>query len=477
MKVLFVGSEANPFIKTGGLGDVLGSLPKSVKKLGVDARVVIPKYKNIKENLKEQLKFVTWFTVPVGWRNQYCGVFEYEEDGVKYYLLDNEYYFNRDGLYGYYDDGERFAFFNRAALSFLKVIDYQPDIIHCNDWQTGMIPVLLKVEYARDLFYYNMKTVFSIHNIKFQGIFPKEILPELFGYDLEPYYNGSLAFDGGVSFMKGGILYSDKVSTVSYSYVDEIKTQEYGERLDSVLRERGYALNGILNGIDYKEFNPEEDNLIYHNFNQYSLEGKAINKRELQRELGLPVNDNVAMISMVTRLTNQKGLDLVVDIADRLLQHDVQLVILGTGDYHYENHFKGLADRYRDKVSANIKFDNGLAHKIYAASDIFLMPSLFEPCGLGQLIALRYGTVPIVRETGGLKDTIYPYNQYTGFGNGFSFRNYNANELLNTTEYALDIFRDKNKWNSIVSQALNSDNSLEKSASDYNEMYKHLMWV
>lgn len=476
MKVLFVGSEANPFIKTGGLGDVLGSLPKSVKKLGVDARVVIPKYKNINENLKGQLRFVNWFRVPVGWRNQYCGIFEYEEEGVKYYLLDNEYYFGRDGLYGYYDDGERFAFFNRAALMFLKIINYQPDIIHCNDWQTGMIPVLLEVEYAKDLFYYNMKTVFSIHNLKFQGIFPKEILPELFGYDLEPYYNGSLAFDGGISFMKGGILYSDKVSTVSYSYVDEIKTQEYGERLDSVLRERGYALSGILNGIDYREFNPEGDNLIYHTFNQHWLEGKAINKRQLQRDLGLPVNDNVAMISMVTRLTNQKGLDLVVDIADRLLQHDVQLVILGTGDYHYENHFRGLADRYRDKVSANIKFDNGLAHKIYAASDMFLMPSLFEPCGLGQLIALRYGTVPIVRETGGLKDTIHPYNQYTGFGNGFSFRNYNANELLNTTEYALDIFRDKNRWNSIVSQALNSDNSLEKSANDYNEMYKHLMW-
>lgn len=475
MKVLFVGSEANPFIKTGGLGDVLGSLPKSLKRLGVDARVVIPKYKNINESLKGKLRFVNWFRVPVGWRNQYCGVFEYEEDGVKYYLLDNEYYFGRDGLYGYYDDGERFAFFNRAALSFLKLINYQPDIIHCNDWQTGMIPVLHKLEYRKDLFYYNMKTVFSIHNLKFQGVFSKEVLPELFGYDLEPYYNGSLAFDGGVSFMKGGILYSDKISTVSYSYVDEIKTQQYGERLDSVLRQRGYALSGILNGIDYKEFNPETDNLIYHTFNKHSLEDKAINKRELQRELGLPVNDNVAMISMVTRLTNQKGLDLVVDIADRLLQHDVQLVILGTGDYHYENHFKGLAYRYRDKVSANIRFDNRLAHKIYAASDMFLMPSLFEPCGLGQLIALRYGTVPIVRETGGLKDTVHPYNQYTGFGNGFSFRNYNANELLNTIEYALDIFRDKNRWNSIVSQALNSDNSLEKSANDYNEMYKHLM--
>lgn len=475
MKVLFVGSEANPFIKTGGLGDVLGSLPKSLIKSDVDARVVIPKYKKINENLKKELKFLKWFMVPVGWRTQYCGVFEYEEDGVKYYLLDNEYYFGRDGLYGYYDDGERFAFFNRAVLSFLKLVDFQPDIIHCNDWHTGMIPVLLKVEYAKDLFYFNIKSVFSIHNIKFQGVFPKEILSDLFGYDLEPYYNGSLAFDGGVSFMKGGVLYSDRISTVSYSYVDEIKTQEYGERLDSILRERGYVLNGILNGIDYKEFNPEEDKLIYENFSKNSLEGKAVNKKELQKELGLPVNENAAMISMVTRLTNQKGLDLVVDIADKLLQHDIQLVILGTGDYHYENHFRGLADRYRDKVSANIKFDNGLAHKIYAASDMFLMPSLFEPCGLGQLIALRYGTVPIVRETGGLKDTIFPYNQYSGLGNGFSFRNYNANELLSVTEYALDIFRDKDKWNSIVMQALDSDNSLEKSANDYNEMYKELI--
>lgn len=475
MKVLFVGSEANPFIKTGGLGDVLGSLPKSLIKSDVDARVVIPKYKKINENLKKELRFLKWFMVPVGWRTQYCGVFEYEEDGVKYYLLDNEYYFGRDGLYGYYDDGERFAFFNRAVLIFLKLVDFQPDIIHCNDWHTGMIPVLLKVEYAKDLFYFNIKSVFSIHNIKFQGVFPKEILPDLFGYDLEPYYNGSLAFDGGVSFMKGGVLYSDRISTVSYSYVDEIKTQEYGERLDSILREREYALNGILNGIDYKEFNPEEDKLIYENFSKNSLEGKAVNKKELQKELCLPVNENAAMISMVTRLTNQKGLDLVVDIADKLLQHDIQLVILGTGDYHYENHFRGLADRYRDKVSANIKFDNGLAHKIYAASDMFLMPSLFEPCGLGQLIALRYGTVPIVRETGGLKDTIFPYNQYSGLGNGFSFRNYNANELLSVTEYALDIFRDKDKWNSIVMQALDSDNSLEKSANDYNEMYKELI--
>ena len=475
MKVLFVGSEANPFVKTGGLGDVLGALPKSLDNTGVDARVVIPKYKNIDRNLDCKLKFVKWFMVKVGWRTQYCGVFEYDHNGITYYLLDNEYYFGRDGLYGYADDGERFAFFNRAVLQLVKEINFRADVVHCNDWQTGMVPVLLKLEYAKDLFYCDMKSVFSIHNMKFQGVFPKEVLPELFGYDMEPYYNGSLAFDGGVSFMKGGILYSDRVSTVSNSYVDEIKTSEYGERMDSVLRDRSYALNGILNGIDYDEFNPNRDNFIYAKFNDKDLSGKKKNKEELQRELGLPVNENAAMIGIVSRLTNQKGLDIIVDIADRLLQHDIQLVVLGTGDCHYENHFRGLAERYRDKVSTNIRFSNMLAHKIYAASDMFLMPSLFEPCGLGQLISLRYGTIPIVRETGGLKDTIIPYNQYNGLGNGFSFKNYNGNELLNITEYALDIFRDKERWNSIILQAINSDNSWAKSATKYIEMYKNLI--
>lgn len=475
MKILFVGSEANPFIKTGGLGDVLGSLPKSLVKEGIDARVVIPKYKNINQNLKKELTFLKWFMVKVGWRTQYCGVFEYKKDGVTYYLLDNEYYFGRDGLYGYYDDGERFAYFDRAVLEFLKEIDYQPDIIHCNDWHTGMIPVMLEVEYARDLFYYNMKSVFSIHNLKFQGVFPKEILPDLFGYNLEPYYNHSLAFDGGVSFLKGGVLYSDQITTVSKTYVDEIKSCEFGERMDSDLRRRGYALTGIVNGIDYEEFNPQKDNYIYNKFSYDNLQGKYRNKEELQKELGLPVNRDIAMIGIVSRLTNQKGLDLIVEIADRLLQHNVQLVVVGTGDYVYEEHFKGLACRYSEKVSANIKFDNMLAHKIYAASDIFLMPSLFEPCGLGQLIALRYGSIPVVREVGGLKDTILSYNQYNGLGNGFSFTNYNANDLLNVLEYALSIFKDKKQWNGIMKQAMESNNSWEKAAKDYKNIYENLM--
>lgn len=475
MKVLFVGSEANPFIKTGGLGDVLGTLPKALVKEGIDARVVIPKYKNINQELKDKLKFLKWFMVKVGWRTQYAGVFEYKKDGVTYYLIDNEYYFGRDGLYGYYDDGERFAYFDRAVLEFLKEIEYQPDIIHCNDWHTGMIPVMLEVEYAKDLFYYNMKSIFSIHNLKFQGVFSKDILQDLFGYDLEPYYNNSLAFDGGVSFLKGGVMYSDRITTVSNTYVEEIKSYEYGERMDFDLRNRSYALSGILNGIDYEEFNPEKDKNIYRHFNKNNLEGKGINKEELQKELGFPVNKDAAMIGIVSRLTNQKGLDLIVEIADRLLQHNIQLVVVGTGDYIYEEHFKGLACRYNDKVSANIKFDNMLAHKVYAASDMFLMPSLFEPCGLGQLISLRYGSVPVVRETGGLKDTISPYNKYNGLGNGFSFTHYNGNDLLNVLEYALEIFKDKDSWNNIVKQAMESDNSFEKSAKEYVNLYNNLV--
>lgn len=471
MKVLLVASESHPFIKTGGLGDVVGALPKALVKKGDDVRVVIPKYKNINNKTKEKLKFKKWFMVQVGWRSQFCGVFEYKEAGVTYYLLDNEYYFGRDNLYGYGDDGERFAYYDRAVLELVKEINWQPDIIHCNDWHTGMIPVMLKLEYARYDFYRSIKTVFSIHNMLFQGVFPPEVLPELFGYDMEPFNNGSLEFYGGVSFMKGGINYADKISTVSYTYANEIRTPQYGEKLDGLLVERGYAIKGILNGIDYEEYDPYNDPYIYKSFAKGRIEDKQENKIDLQRELSLPINKDIPMIGIVSRLTNQKGLDLIVNIADRLLQRNVQLVILGTGDRHYEEHFKNVQYRYKDKVSTNIMFDNGLAHRIYASCDMFLMPSLFEPCGLGQLMALRYGAIPIVRETGGLKDTISPYNQYNGVGNGFSFNNFNANELLMITEYALRVYEDKDKWQSIVSQAMNSNNSWDKSAGEYSELY------
>ena len=472
MKVLFAASEAHPFIKTGGLGDVMGALPKSLIKLGIDTRVVIPKYKNIKDELKQKLQFVKWFTVPVGWRNQYCGVFQYEYNEVIYYFIDNEYYFNRDGLYGYFDDGERFAFFNRAVLEFIKEIDWQPDLINCNDWQTGMVPVLLNLEYKKDQFYSRIKTVFSIHNLLFKGSFSPKVLPELFGYDYMPLVNGSVELDGSVSFLKGGLNYCDQITTVSKTYAEEIKTPQYGEGLDGFLRSKSYYLMGIVNGIDYEEFNPQDDKFIFKNFNINSINNKVENKLALQRELGLPQKKDTPMIGIISRLTHQKGCDLIVNMIDRLLQRDIQVVILGTGDYWYEETFKNLQYRYPDKVSANIKFDNTLAHKIYAATDMFLMPSLFEPCGLGQLIALRYGSIPIVRDTGGLRDTVYPYNKYNGVGNGFGFKNFNSSELMQIIEYALTIYSDKNAWNNIIRQAMDSDNSWEKSAIQYKWLYE-----
>ncbi|MBS6504014.1 MAG: glycogen synthase GlgA [Clostridium sp.] len=475
MNILIVASEAHPFIKTGGLGDVIGALPVALNDLGADVRVVIPNYRDIKKEIKENLKYIDNFTVNVGWRNQYCGILEYEHEGVKFYLLDNEYYFNRGGLYGYYDDGEKFAFFDRAVLEFVKHIDWVPDILHCNDWQTGMVPVLLKLEYSKEEKFKNMKTMFSIHNLFFKGMFDPKVLPELFGYDYESFNNGSLEHYGAVSFLKGGINYADKVTTVSKSYAEEIKTPEYGEQLEGLLRYRSFALEGIVNGIDYKEYNPEEDKYIYSTYSVNDLENKKINKEELQKELGLTVNKDVPMIGLVSRLTHQKGCDLIINILEELLKEDIQVVVLGTGDYMYEESFKSFQGRHPNKISANIKFSNELAHKIYAASDMFLMPSLFEPCGLGQLIALRYGSIPIVRETGGLKDTVTPYNEYDETGNGFGFKNYRFEELFNITKYALKIYGNKDKWNNIVRQAMSADNSWEKSAKEYIEIYNQLI--
>lgn len=475
MKILIAASESHPFIKTGGLGDVIGALPKDLKDLGIDVRVVIPNYRDIKKEIKDNLKFIKQFTVRVSWRNQYCGILEYEYNGVTYYLIDNEYYFKRDGLYGYYDDGEKFAFFNRAVLEFIKEIDWKPDVIHCNDWQTGMIPVLYKVEYSKNSFYKNIKTIISIHNLFFQGTFSPEILPELFGYDYELFNNGSIELHGGVSFLKGAINYSDKITTVSKTYAEEIKTPEYGEKLDGLLRYRNNVLKGIVNGIDYEEYNPETDKYIFKNYSISSIERKKENKEYLQKKLGLKVDKDIPMIGMVSRLTHQKGCDLITNMMEGLLKENVQVVILGTGDYMYEESFKYFQDKYKDKVSANIKFDNAFAHEIYAASDMFLMPSLFEPCGLGQLIALRYGALPIVRETGGLKDTVTPYNEYTGEGNGFSFKNYSYIELKDTIDKALKVYKNEKIWQRLIVQSINSDNSWKKSAMEYKNMYEELI--
>lgn len=475
MKVLIAASEAHPFIKTGGLGDVIGALPKSLKKLGVDVRVVIPNYKDIKKEIKENLKFIRSFNVNVGWRNQYCGILEYEIENVKFYLLDNEYYFKRDGLYGYGDDGEKFAFFNKAIMEFLKDDEWTPDVIHCNDWQTAMIPVLQKVEYKEYEKLKNIKTMISIHNLFFKGMFSKEILPDLFGYDYELFNNGSLEHYGAVSFLKGGINYADKVTTVSKTYLEEIKTEEYGEKLDGLLLYRNKDLKGIVNGIDYDEYNPMTDEYIYINYDKNTIFLKDKNKEKLQEELGLEVNKDIPMIGMVSRLTHQKGCDIIIRILEELLKKKVQVVVLGTGDYMYEASLMDFERRHKGKVSANIKFSNELAHKIYSSSDLFLMPSLFEPCGLGQLIALRYGTLPIVRETGGLKDTVLPYNKYTGRGTGFSFSNYGHEELLNTIKLALEIYKEKDIFKSLAVQAMEEDNSWEKSAKEYLKLYKSLI--
>lgn len=473
-KILLVASEADPFIKTGGLGDVAYALPKYLRRKDVDIRVVIPKYKNIAPKYAEKLQFVKAFGVWVGWRHQHCGIFKAEADGVTYYLIDNEYYFKREGLYGYYDDGERFAFFDRAVLEMLKEIDWQPDIIHCNDWQTGMIPVLKTLQYSYDPFYSNMKTVYSIHNLLFQGNFDPSILQDLFGWNDEQYTNGNLEFYGAVSFMKGGILFCDRIVTVSPSYAEEIKTPFYGEKMDGLLREQSWKLRGILNGIDYGSNDPANDELIYEKYDVNSLEKKTANKLRLQQELGLPVREDIPMLGIVSRLTPQKGMDIMMHIMESVLNQEVQLVVLGTGDHHYEEYFKYLQHKYPHKVSANILFNNALAHKIYAASDIFLMPSLFEPCGLGQLIALRYGALPLVRETGGLRDTVRPYNKYTGEGNGFSFQGFSAHELEQVIDMAIACYKSKEQWLPLVKQAMESNNSWERSALVYLDLYNEL---
>ena len=472
MKILFSATEAYPFIRTGGLGDVIGALSKELGKLGEDVRVIIPKYKGIKEDLKNKINYIKQIFVDVGWRHQYCGIEELKVNNVQFYFIDNEYYFNRDNLYGYYDDAERFAFYDRAVLEILKAINWYPDIIHCNDWQCGMIPVLYKLEYRNKDEYPDIKFIYSIHNLLFQGNFGKEVLGELFGYDLQQFNNGGLSFNDGISYMKGGINYSEKVLTVSYTYAEEIKTPEYGECMDELLRNKGGDLKGILNGIDYEEYNPLTDELIEKRYDIDSIENKMENKLALQRELGLEENKNIPIISIVSRLTAQKGIDLIKEIIDCVLTKEVQFVVLGTGEWKYEEFFKGLEKRYPNKVATRITFDNKLSHKIYAGSDMFLMPSKFEPCGLGQLIALRYGNVPIVRETGGLKDTIEAYNKFEFTGNGFSFYNYSSIELKNCIFEALEIYIRKDEWNNLIKTAMSCDNSWKKSSLEYKRIYE-----
>jgi starch synthase len=475
MKVLFVASEAYPFIKTGGLGDVAYALPKALRKLGIDARVIMPKYSGIPSSFKNCMEDIAEFNVTVGWRNQYCGLQCLTYDDLPYYFVDNEYYYNRTQIYGYYDDGERFSYFSKAVLESIKHMgDFIPDIIHCNDWHSGIIPVLLKEHYSEDEKYSNIKSIFTIHNLKYQGVFSKEILGELLNLNEKYFKDETLKFYNDVSFMKGGIVFADAVTTVSNTYAKEIQTSFYGEALEGLLCSKSEKLHGIVNGIDYELYNPKVDKKIFYNYDVSHRDQKVKNKLKLQQTLNLAVNESIPMIGIVTRLVKQKGLDLIVDKLQELLCLPIQIVLLGSGDGYYEDLFQYYDSIYPSRISTNIVFDEALAQQIYAASDMFLMPSLFEPCGIGQLIALKYGSIPIVRETGGLKDTIIPYNKYTGDGNGFSFENYSSEELLNTINRALDLYNDKVAWDKLVENAMLSNNSWESSAKNYMDLYNSL---
>jgi len=477
--ILFVASEGVPFIKTGGLADVVGSLPKCIDKEYFDVRVIIPRYTCMKQAMQEKCSYFHHFYMDFNWQEEYVGILQAEVDGIKYYLIDNEKYFG--GFKPYSDNTlyeiEKYAYFSKAALSILPVIGFRPDVIHCHDWQTGLIPVYLKERFAGDEFFRGIKSVMTIHNLKFQGKWDVKTVKSITG--LPDYYftPDKLEAYKDANLLKGGLVFADAITTVSNTYAEEIKTSFYGEGLDGLMNARSGDLRGIVNGIDYTDFNPTTDPYITKQYDAINFRKEKIkNKRALQKELGLEQNDKTMMIGIVSRLTDQKGLDLIAYVMDELCQDAVQIVVLGTGEERYENMFRHFAWKYGGKVSANIYYSEELSHKIYAACDAFLMPSLFEPCGLSQLMSLRYGTVPIVRETGGLKDTVEPYNEYESKGTGFSFTNYNAHEMLDAIRYAERIYYDKKReWNKIIDRAMAVDYSWHVSALKYQEMYDWLI--
>lgn len=474
LKVLFVASEAAPFAKTGGLGDVIGSLPKALKAQGGDIRVIMPKYSCIPDEFAAKMRRRATLTVAVGWRRQYTELYELIYQGITWYFIDNEYYFKRDALYGYYDEAERFAYFCRAVLEALPYLEFMPDVIHCHDWQTGPLAAMLKSQYIDRNEYAAVKTVFTIHNLMYQGIFPGEILGDLLDLPNSVFTADGLEFYGQVNFLKGGLAFCDQITTVSKSYAQEIQTPDFGEKLDGFLASRA-NIYGIVNGIDYEIYNAAEDKAIYTNYTWRGTTKRLDNKVKLQTELGLPVGREIPLIGIVSRLVDSKGLDLVAEIMEDLLAVEVQMVVLGTGEKRFEDLFTDAARRYPDKVSANITFSDSLAHKIYAASDMFLMPSRFEPCGIGQLIALRYGSIPIVREVGGLKDTITRFNPETGEGNGFTFTNYDADELLGTIKEAVALYQNRAVWKKLIKNAMCADNSWNHSASEYWRIYENVV--
>ncbi|SDR90797.1 starch synthase [Paenibacillaceae bacterium GAS479] len=473
MKVLFATSEAVPLAKTGGLADVAGALPKALLNKGIDARVILPNYETIPWEHLKHFKTVDVFSVNLGWRSQYCGLLKGEIDGVTYYLIDNEHYFRRGGLYGYDDDPERFVFFSIAVLEAARRMEEQWDILHCHDWQTGLIPFLLKRRYWNDDRLSGIRTVFTIHNLRYQGVFGKQEMMDLIGMGPEIFGWDGLEHNDAANCMKGGLLYADKLTTVSPTYAEEIKTSFYGEGLDGILRVRSGDLSGIVNGIDTELFDPMNDAAISAPYLD-SLDKKRLNKLALQKEMGLPQNPDVPVIGIVSRLVEQKGFDLIDGVFGELLEEEVQFAVLGSGDWKYEEMFRSASHSRYDKVSIRTGFNDALARRIYAGSDMYLMPSQFEPCGLSQLLALRYRTVPIVRETGGLKDTVQPYNEYTGEGNGFSFTNYNAHDMLYTIREAIGFYNKEDVWKGIVLNGTRDDYSWSRSASSYIGLYEQL---
>lgn len=478
MKILFAASEAVPFIKTGGLADVTGSLPKYFDKERFDVRIILPKYLCMEQQLTGQLQFLCHFYVKLSWRKQYVGIFKTVFEGITYYFVDNEFYFAGNQPYhNIYEDIEKFAFFSKAVLEALPYLDYCPDIIHCHDWQTGLIPVFLRTLYGDQRYYSGIRTIFSIHNLKFQGRFMLPAVMDITGLPAQIFTADKLEAYGEANYLKGGVVYADAVTTVSKTYAYEITTPEGGEGLHGLMNARRNDLYGIPNGIDYEEYNPQKDAYISNHYNETNYaEGKALAKAAFQKEMELPVNKKVFLLGMVSRMTNQKGLDLIAYIMDELLSAEkIQFVAVGTGEEKYENMLRYFAQKYPDKMKANIGYSEELAHRVYASCDAFLMPSLFEPCGLSQLISLRYGTVPIVRETGGLKDTVEAYNEYEHTGTGFSFSNYNAHEMLGTIRYAMQIYyKSKKEWAGLVKRGMQQDFSWNASADEYEKLYEKL---
>ncbi len=477
MDILFVASECSPFIKTGGLADVVGTLPAALKQKDLSVSVVIPKYEDIPCSFTENTEKLIRYKVPVGWREQFCGVERLEYEGIDYYFIDNEYYFGRNGIYGFFDEAERFVFFNRAVLEMLFHLDYKPDILHCHDWQASLISLFLNSHYADDPFYDNIKTVFTIHNLEYQGVFPEDVLYNLLDLGGKYYHPEELEYYGDINFLKGALIYSDVITTVSKTYAQEIQSDYVGQGLAGLLRKKSDDLYGIVNGIDNDFYDPAQDDHIFQKYERSlsGLDDKKENKIQLQKMFGLPVSKDVPLIVIISRLVEHKGFDLVLRMLEELTELDIQMAVLGTGDEKYVQAFKEASWKNPDKVSAHITFNEDLARKMYAAGDLFLMPSLLEPCGIGQLIALRYLTVPVVRATGGLKDTITDFYENPEQGNGFSFTNFNAHEMFDKIKKGLECFHSPEAWEQIIKNIRSTDFSWEHSAEEYKDLYSVIL--